>query len=875
MCAGKPDPMNKRNLITYAVAVAVFCALAVIALGLIDPTSQIWGGDLMDLYTQVNTLSWQARLLSTGIPAAIHSNELCFPEGGALFPADPIGGVLAAPLVWMAGPVAAYNGLVLANLIFACMTMFWLVHRRTQNLAAAFIAGIVYGLNPVVLGNVSAASAETLQVGWLPLFVGAMLALTDPVDGEARAIKTKRLVIAGALAWFFSTVASHWYHGLSAGLWFGLLALRGLVGADRKAAMKRCLTVGLIFGLLILPVLAVFFSMHDSGDAMTKSGSEDRGDQEMENSTDPAELLSLRPFSEMFDGGKSNRGYIGFVLPLAFIAGLIGAGAALRKSMLYWFAAGAFFTIFAIGPTLFFASNPVTIAGAEIPLPIYFLNRLSTIFTAMQFPYRFFINAYLALAVAIGLGWSALSARLSRNTGVALSLLLAVAIPLDFAAFSGSVPVQKTAIDVPGTIQELANDPGQFAVYNLPFDYKLHTLKHYVIGQAFHGRPMAHSGWLTGPCFSDTLKENALLNLLARAEAEDNGRFEVFQPFDYAFEVPCLFAERSFSDEAIEQALDQLREVGFGRFLIYREFLPPDSFVERVVAAVAGAPVAEDQQVAIYSIDDSQAPDVSARLRAALDKTFRGRPTERSAWLTGPCFPAALKQNLLLNLVVRAEAQDNNRAETSLPYDYASDVPCHPAGRPFSTEAIQQALAELRDAGFAHFRVYRNFLPPNSFAERLVAVVADAPISEDSKTAIYPIDGPLSPDAASRLLAVLVTQDFPGREIPPVEYAWDEASVAAVLDHRLPAGQTLGDAMSLQGRWIRWALGEQVAIGVWDIPDGDEEYLREHGAQLTEFRVMLEKPTRPPTTFTFAQSEDGAVAPVDRCAEIFLDAKAR
>ncbi len=199
-----------RGLKLHLAVLAAYVAVVLCVLGPLHPGQQVWGGGTNDVVNYLGNLVWQAREAAGGSPVSRHSTMLLFPDGGAIWPPDLLGGTLILPVVWLAGPLWAYNLLVLADLVFACWAMFWLARRLSGgDLGVALLCGAVYGLAPVTLGHVNNGIIEQLAAGWLPLFVGALHRLADDAAAPAGRKATALAVLAAAAAWWAASVSSH------------------------------------------------------------------------------------------------------------------------------------------------------------------------------------------------------------------------------------------------------------------------------------------------------------------------------------------------------------------------------------------------------------------------------------------------------------------------------------------------------------------------------------------------------------------------------------------------------------------------------------------------------------------------------------------
>jgi len=133
------------------------------------------------LDTDVCTHVWglwltQEMLLEHGQFPFRQLDLVAFPVGGTLVSCHPLNDLLALPLVAIFGPVAAYNGIILFNLVLAAWAAFALTRYLLGATLPAFIAGLVYGFCPFVMSYaVASGGSELVSIGWLPLAILMML----------------------------------------------------------------------------------------------------------------------------------------------------------------------------------------------------------------------------------------------------------------------------------------------------------------------------------------------------------------------------------------------------------------------------------------------------------------------------------------------------------------------------------------------------------------------------------------------------------------------------------------------------------------------------------------------------------------------------
>lgn len=138
------------------LAVSVFVAVALLAYWPVEPlsTSQIVSCACGDQVQEVWFLAWAAHALSHGVNP-FFTNDINYPHGVnlAVNTTMPLLGVIAAPVTWLRGAVAAYN--VMMRLAFAtsATSMLFVTRRFTRGWLGPFLAGLLYGFSPYMVGE--------------------------------------------------------------------------------------------------------------------------------------------------------------------------------------------------------------------------------------------------------------------------------------------------------------------------------------------------------------------------------------------------------------------------------------------------------------------------------------------------------------------------------------------------------------------------------------------------------------------------------------------------------------------------------------------------------------------------------------------------
>lgn len=121
---------------------------------------------------------WVGTELSAG-RWPFHTALLNFPTGGTLFYIDTVQAVLFAPLTVLLGPEQGYNATMLFGLFLAGFGAWLLARHVTHDALVPYLALVVYGAAPHLLGQTYNGISETVCAGWLPLTLWALLRLLE------------------------------------------------------------------------------------------------------------------------------------------------------------------------------------------------------------------------------------------------------------------------------------------------------------------------------------------------------------------------------------------------------------------------------------------------------------------------------------------------------------------------------------------------------------------------------------------------------------------------------------------------------------------------------------------------------------------------
>ena len=583
----------KRGLFPHFLAALAYLLLLLILLGPVRPFTEAWGENTADFADHLSLLWWRAQEASEGNLFPIFTHELSTPDGGFVFPPDPIGATVTIPLVWLLGSIAAYNFLIVADIVFACWAMFWLVRRRTGDSSAAFLAGAFFGMNPMLLGNIHSGVTEILQAGWLPLFVGLLL---ETLDASAEGFhKRKRFAsIAGVSIVWWLVAMGQWYYCMYSCLAFAIISLVFLIQNPKLRVLSSIGMIMLFYFILILPVALIFNYAFSSDDSLFYLGAFPIKNLDCLTCfvADPADFFSSNyscPGSRYL-----HFVYIGYTALFLLTVSLMKR----LRDTVGWVLLSLFFLILALGPILYFDSKPVTLDNNMIFLPYYWFYKIIPFFDKMRLPYRFIIMFYLFAALAIGVGWS--NFRWKRWPAVLFSGL----VLMETVFLSGAPwPMTRHTIEVPVEIRDLALNEDDFCVFELPIRSPYPTRKNFIVNMIFHKHRIPYS--LKGGHFGKSLEENLVFRALLLAEGTPGGKISPeLQSFLKAGAlVECLLSDRGCNPmmrRILDRSLKDLIEWNITCFILHKSEIADDSDLQRFCRALFGPPTLENDRLDIY-----------------------------------------------------------------------------------------------------------------------------------------------------------------------------------------------------------------------------------------------------------------------------------
>lgn len=475
-----------------------------------------------------------------------HTSLLYYPFGTNLYidTLAPLLGVVSIPFQLLGlSLVTVYNLLVLTSFVLAGYGTYLLVHYLTQVRSAAFVAGIIFAFCPYhfahLLGHLNLVSLQGLPFYILALYKTWDAGEQPDTDGTRWPTSRRPFLWAGlAGLWLAMNAYIEWTYALFLILFtLGFVAWQILVarrGPGWRRGVQRLGLVGAISLLLTLPVLVPMLQ-----EARTTTYTQTRIQDSVWLSSDSTDAFVPSTFHPLWrfmgpvlDSHYAGRPraerivFVGYSILVLSIAGLWMLRR--RKHVVFWGCTALAGWILSLGPILHVWGERFFL-GQRIPLPyagLYFLP----FFNILRVPARFMVLTMLALAVLVGYTlatgvqerpqWWA--KRLRPVGRVWLSTIAGVLILFEYLA----VPYPMLPLDYQLPFyQELAAEPGQFAILDLPLTpfsiYEAYqTIHHHPIVGGYLARQPPDPFVANMPVLQYLLPTTAVDDPLARVAAQ-------------------------------------------------------------------------------------------------------------------------------------------------------------------------------------------------------------------------------------------------------------------------------------------------------------------------------------------------------------------
>ncbi len=499
------------------IAWAFYLVIALIATyPLIFHINEVAIGDpANDVWNHLWGFWWVKHEIVTHHRFPVSTELLNHPRGGALFFIDLLNALLSIPLQLVLPLTTSYNIIILLNLSFNGLGAYLLARYLTRNSYASLVTGVVFGFCPHLLAQVYNGISETINAGWLPL---AILFVMRTFQESRRS----NAILAGFF--LFMTTFANWYYGLFALFFTGCYLIAQIWYSWRRIVnpnmFGRLLYMGLTYAVLITPLLMLFSYTLSAENAIVGRDPEFVYQTLIRhNMTDlliffhPGDFYSP-DLKALYGEDLIIVGYLGYsVLLLALVPLVRRSGREAR----FWAFMALLFFVFSLGPFLHVNGSYVEIEGRWIPLPFLLFFKAFPLFSRISHAFRFVVMVMLALGVLAALGLKGVYARSSwRLPSVAGTLLVCGVVLAEFLfASPARFPIDSSPARLPAVYSRLQEEPGDFAILDLPLGVP--TLKRavYAYAQTVHQKRIPYG--LNDP-FPSNLASNYFVRYMVNLE---------------------------------------------------------------------------------------------------------------------------------------------------------------------------------------------------------------------------------------------------------------------------------------------------------------------------------------------------------------------
>jgi len=482
----KHEMFSKGTTPQILIAFTIFIIYAILAIMMTWPlvtqiTTHLPGGS-GDTYLHYWNGWWVQQAFSTA-QSAYYTDHIFYPNGVSLVTHNIawltiLPWLLFEPLI---GGIAGYNVVMWLNFALCGCALFWLTYKLTDNVYAAFLAGLIYQAWPFRLSHLS--HPNLMATYWIPIFFLFLIYTIRKGRWSSGLLAGLAFAMIGYTRWqqlIPATVMALTYFVLTLPSWL----------PKRREIFFPLVLAGSMALIALLP--AILLLTQEVGQENSANLLHQAGNDETLMQTDllayltPGRahaLLSSQTaprYDRYYPDRSTSRHYVPYIGLVTLFLLLLGIWYQ-RWQSVPWLLMALILILLALGPLLrvngeFYEEVP-TLYGALSPL---YIIRL------MRSPGRF--NMFLALPVAVLAAYGA-AGLLVRQKNRAwqvwlLSSGLAALILLEYL----SIPLPLYDSQRSSFYTDLAQEEGQFAVLNLPFDVL--KAKYYMFTQSTHQRPI-------------------------------------------------------------------------------------------------------------------------------------------------------------------------------------------------------------------------------------------------------------------------------------------------------------------------------------------------------------------------------------------------
>ncbi|MBX0327644.1 hypothetical protein K2Z83_08135 [Oscillochloris sp. ZM17-4] len=444
-------------LFVSAISVIATCWLFIRVLGSMNSVVAADGYiGINDGYQNVWMLWWTAEALRRGTNPFL-TDSIFYPLQINLFwqTLNITNGLLALPVTYGFGPVAAYNAVAMASFVCSALAMYWLARVLTGSPVGAGCAAMIYAFSSFHVGKLFDGQLEIMSIQYFPLLTLGLF------YSSSRKSWIAALMSGLLIVWILLTSL---YYGFFALVYIGLFSAV-FVLVYRPPYREVLRLAGRLIVIALPPIILLLSQIRE---ILNDTGPENGGDiRQILHSATPLDFFLPSPHHPLWgDAVVAIQSYLhpGAVMvnislgTLIWPLAIIGAVALFRQRQARLHSVLVISSmLLALGPWLVWNDHTTS-----IPLPYVLLNLLPGVRSGQR-PNHFIVIAavHLCLLAAFGIQW--LLAR-SRPSGRIVLL----------GALVGLLIIDLLPVPVPGVTYHLppvysAIPPGSGAILEMPF----------------------------------------------------------------------------------------------------------------------------------------------------------------------------------------------------------------------------------------------------------------------------------------------------------------------------------------------------------------------------------------------------------------------
>ena len=406
------------------------------------PVSDLWNGLWSFHFIQE---SMQEYRFSTW------TNQLNYPHGGSLVPADIFGGILFALFSPLGDIGIQYTMVVFVQLFLAALGASLLFREIYSNVTVlqSIVVGVLVQLSPMMLTSIHNGSTEVMSIGMVLL----------AINGYLRFFRGEKW----GLILVLSSIITSWYGVL---MLLSFMCCHSLL--HRRSIQKRHCNGFLIYAFVLIPYALFFLNQSSQKGNLIgiKSKEELALIRRTIGSSDPLSYLLPHPyispdfsFISRYQEQFVHSSYVGLSLVALFVIQIIrNSKRKMKRDLLMWGVLGFFLSL---GPVLVIQAEPFIAFDRGIPLPYFLVEKLPG-FSSLSLLYRFSLLPFLAL---LFLSIAHLSSRVTVVFAIVFIIEAKCIAPSKDLPYFSSMPHLELQEEMDGAVGEYPITAGRASLF--------------------------------------------------------------------------------------------------------------------------------------------------------------------------------------------------------------------------------------------------------------------------------------------------------------------------------------------------------------------------------------------------------------------------